>query len=109
MHRRSPYAPREDRRDRTARVAARRLKLRVRTNRRQSPPEWVPAVIDRGADLGPHVFAKRGALACDCRHRRHSNPKVPRGICAFARYDVVAERRAGRRAARYWRRGGGEA
>jgi hypothetical protein len=62
---------REDRRDRTWRISERRWR-----EHRRDQQKWPGArLLERGH------FADRGGMTCDCRRKRHGNPKLGIGCC----------------------------
>jgi len=89
---------REDRRDRTRRVAESRLRDRL---------FWVGR-DHLGWHLGsPFYFAKSTPLHCDCRKRRHGAPKRPWGMCCINSRDRIyawrwEARELNRLAVRFW-------
>jgi hypothetical protein len=81
---------REQRRDRTWRKGATRRREHLRI---VHPNGVVDCVCGRSV----WRFAKRRALECDCRSRRHGNPKLGWGPCADLVHQAVRERIAWRR------------
>jgi len=47
--------------------------------------------VDCVCELAPTYFAKRGAVACDCRKRRKGNPRVARGMCNIGDRERIYE------------------
>jgi len=85
---------REDRRDRTYRRAVRRQRQQqlFGSTRSHAQVAW---------PLGR--FAKRSWFTCNCRHRRHGNPKVGFGLCSGNSIrEVVRDRSDARQACQRW-------
>ncbi len=88
------FKDREDRRDRTVRVGARRRKLHLA---RVHPD----GALDCPCERSVWWFAKRRALGCDCRGRKHGAPKTGCGMCGGWEYrDAVRDRIDGKRLVR---------
>jgi len=79
---------RGERRARTARVARHQHELRQRMFLGRPVAALGPTTSDH-----PHFWAKRSALGCNCRGRKHGNPRVSGGLCGMGGRDAIYELR----------------
>lgn len=87
---------REDRRDRSWRYGARARREHLRVVHPNGQPDCV-------CENSIWYFEKRKALGCNCRGRKHGQPKRGVGICCgFDLRPAVEERIAGRRLTHAW-------
>ncbi len=91
---------REDRRDRTLRAAQRIYREHVRWVHRFDGVECIGTCI---CEESVRYFAKRKAVGCDCRGRKHGQPKLGTGTChGLDTRPSLIERRNGRKIERGW-------
>jgi hypothetical protein len=90
---------RERRRDLTYRAALRAQREHLQVVHPDGRP-------DCACERSPLYFRKRKSLGCDCRGRKHGNPKIGTGACHGGHRRLAVEQRVAWRQERHrWLRG----